>query len=417
MIVRIDLGWLEINLTGKTISQADSEIHGLIRVRERAAFASMCAQVEQTALAERSCACGGTLAIKDGRPRTVSTLGGEVGIRVRRLRCPACGHQVRPLDRLLPPGRRHTLAVVEAGLFLATELSYAKASSALERLTGAKISHGQLQRLASAEGPLVGAALHQAAGDLYGLGLDPGEIITRTSDDTLVIAIDGGMIPDRVTRDCFEAKVAVLYGLKAQVSKDRVALVDRVGYAGLEDSVTFAKRVSCLALQHGMGSAGRVLAIGDGAGWIRRMIRDFLPGSVYLLDLFHLKRRLREVLPDERDAEVLERITAACIAGDPSEAIALLTSYKPPAIPERERDYRKLLYYIRSNAAGIANYTRSDLFGSGSVEKAVDLIVSRRFKCRGMSWLRPGAHGMLKLRLLRFNGEWDTHWASRMAAA
>lgn len=416
MIVRIDLGWLEIDLQGKSVSQADTEIHSLIRERERTAFTSMCAQVEKQEISQRSCSCGGTHAIKDSRLRTVSTLGGETSVRVRRLRCPECGHQSRPLDAFLPPGRRHTLAVIEAGLFLATELSYAKAATALERLTGVKISHGQLQRLATAEGPLVGEDLHRATDDLYGLGLDPGEIVTRGRDDTLVIAIDGGMIPDRVTHDCFEAKVAVLYGLKAEVSKNRVALVDRVGYAGLEDSVTFAKRVSCLALLHGMGSAGRVLAIGDGAGWIRRMIRDFLPGSIYLLDLFHLKRRLREVLADEDDALLLAQITAACVAGDPAGALGLLKAYRPPNA-EREKLHRKLIYYVRSNAAGIANYARSDLFGSGAVEKAVDLIVSRRFKCRGMSWLKPGAAGMLKLRLLRFNGEWDAHWASRMAAA
>lgn len=145
--------------------------------------------------------------------------------------------------------------------------------------SGARISHGQLQRLAEAEGPRIDAELHAAAEDLYGLGLDPGEIVSRTRADTLVIAIDGGTVPDRATGKDFEAKIAVLYGVRAEISKGRHALLDRVGYAGLEDSVTFAKRVSTLAIRHGMLSAGRVLAIGDGAGWIRRMIRDFLPLS------------------------------------------------------------------------------------------------------------------------------------------
>jgi hypothetical protein len=321
------------------------------------------------------------------------------------------------LDLFLPPGRRHTLAVVEAGLYLATELSYAKASAAAEKLLGVRISHGQLQRLAKDEGPLVDAGLHAAAEDLFGLGLDPGQAVDRTRDDTLVIAIDGGMVPDRSTGDCMEAKVAVLYGVRAEVSKGRFSLVDRVGYAGLEDSVTFAKRVSTLAIAQGMLAAGRVLAIGDGAGWIRRMIRDFLPGAVYLLDLFHLKKRLREVIGEEEDAGLLQQVTSACIAGDPEGALSLLRAWSPPADPERVEKHRKLLYYVRTNALGIANYARSDLFGSGAVEKAVDLIVSRRFKGRGMSWLRPGALGMLKLRMLRFNGDWERHWAGRLAAA
>ncbi len=415
MIVRIDLGVLELDVSGLSASQADARLHELVRERERTAFVQMCAQVEAAGLSTRSCACGGAYRIKDARRRTVSTLGGEVEVRVRRLRCPECGAQHRPLDTFLPPGVRHTLPVVEAGLYLATDVSYVKSSSALEKLCGASISHGQLQRLAEAEGRRIDAELHAAAGDLYGLGLDPGELVTRSRDDTLVIAIDGGAVPDRATGDDFEAKVAVIYGVRAEVSKNRHALIDRVGYAGIEDSVTFAKRVSTLAIMHGMRSAGRVLAIGDGAGWIRRMIRDFLPGAIYLLDLFHLKRRIREVLCEETEAELLERVVAACVAGDPQTALALLRSHTPTE--DKTEAHRKLLSYIRTNAEGIANYARADLFGSGCVEKGVDLIVSRRFKGLGRTWFKPGALGMLKLRMLRFNGEWDRYWSGRLAAA
>ncbi|MGB4592839.1 MAG: hypothetical protein WBI63_03565 [Coriobacteriia bacterium] len=77
--------------------------------------------------------------------------------------------------------------------------------------------------------------------------------------------------------------------------------------------------------------------------------------------------------------------------------------------------YRKLIHYIASNVEGIANYARKELFGSGSVEKGVDLIVSRRFEGLGRTWFRPGALGMLKLRMLRFNGQWDDYWADRLA--
>jgi len=415
MIVRLDLGSLELDVSDLSASQADARLHELVRERERTAFAQMCAQVDAAGLADRSCACGGELRIKDRRRRNVSTSGGEVVVTVRRLRCPECGSQVRPLDAFLPPGHRHTLPVIEAGLYLATDVSYAKSSATLEKLTGARISHGQLQRLAEAEGSRIDTGLHALADDLYGLGLDPGEVVKRTRDDTLVIAIDGGAVPDRATGDDFEAKVAVIYGVRAEISKGRHALVDRVGYAGIEDSVTFAKRVSTLAMLHGMRSAGRVLAIGDGAGWIRRMIRDFLPDAIYLLDLFHLKRRIREVLCEETEAGLLQSVFAACAAGDPREALRLLAGHMPPE--EKSEAHRKLLHYIKANALGIANYARSDLFGSGCVEKGVDLIVSRRFKGLGRTWFKPGALGMLKLRMLRFNGQWDDYWSERLAVA
>ncbi len=123
----------------------------------------MCAQVETTGLADRSCAWGDEFRIKDRRRRTVSTSGGEVEVAVRRLRCQECGAQVRPLDAFLAPGRRHTLPVIEAGLYLAADASYAKSSVTLEKLTGARISQGQLQRLAEAEGLRIDTELHALA--------------------------------------------------------------------------------------------------------------------------------------------------------------------------------------------------------------------------------------------------------------
>jgi hypothetical protein len=38
-------------------------------------------------------------------------------------------------------------------------------------------------------------------------------------------------------------------------------------------------------------------------------------------------------------------------------------------------------------------------------------VVGRRFKKWGMSWSKPGAHYLLKLRLLKYDPEaWDEFW-------
>ena len=52
-------------------------------------------------------------------------------------------------------------------------------------------------------------------------------------------------------------------------------------------------------------------------------------------------------------------------------------------------------------------------YGSGPIEKTVDITVARRFKKRGMSWYKSGADPLLRLRLLKLNGEWDTYWQQR----
>lgn len=415
MIVEVDLGVLTLELEEFSIDQLDLRLDVAMREKQREAFVECL--TDQDVLENSVCpACNTKMSSLGFVTRKVGTLAGPVVLKRRRLRCRSCGTEHYPLDNLLGKGAKHTLAVAETALYLATDLSYDKASRAIEKLKGAEISHGQIQALAKREAAFVGLELDRMTSDLFGLGLDPGEIVRRGKEDTVVVSIDGGAIPDRSSKDDFEAKVGVVYGLKAQVSKNRVALVDRVCYASLENSFEFGKKLFCLARRHGVMSAGRVLAIGDGAGWIRSLIRDFFPMAIYLLDLFHLKQRIGKVLRDDEYESLRQEIYQTCLRGDPEGVLGLLERYVPKTHEDQEA-LRKLKHYIQTNRDGIANYVRSDLFGSGAVEKAVDIVVSRRFKLRGMSWLRPGAAGMLAFRMLKFNGEWDSHWQQRMAHA
>lgn len=414
MIVKINLGILKFDLDECSIDKLDKRLDEEMRKMQRQALKN-CLERQDEMLAKKNTTCpecGRKMYIKDKQPLKISMLAGEITIKRRRYCCFDCSITNYPLDMRFKTGKKHTLATIEKALYLSTEMSYEKASVALNKLTGAKISHGQIQALAKKEGPLASKELEKMSEDLFGLGLDPGETVKRTKDDTLIIAIDGGAIPDRATKSDFEAKVGVIYGLKAKVSKGRVALLDRVGYASMETAFKFGQKLFCLARRHGVMSAGRVLAIGDGAAWIRNLVADMFPQAIYLLDLFHLKRRINQVLNADEDEELRQTLYEVCQRGDPDKALSLLNTFKPET-SEKEEELRKLKHYIKANRIGILNYARSDLFGSGAVEKAVDVLVSRRFKTRGMSWLRPGAAGMLALRLLRFNGEWDNYWKRR----
>lgn len=59
--------------------------------------------------------------------------------------------------------------------------------------------------------------------------------------------------------------------------------------------------------------------------------------------------------------------------------------------------------------------TGSTPTGSGATEKTVDVLVSHRYKKRGMSWGRSGSGALMRLRLLKANGEWDAYWDRRRA--
>lgn len=418
MIVRIELDALEIELSDvPTAAELDLAIEGAATRIAREAFTAACAQLESGLTGSRACpACGGRLKVRDTDRRRIVTLAGAVSVPVRRFVCTRCGQRTSPLAGLLP-ATRHTLPAVERALLLATEVGYAKSSHLMRRLAGIPVSHEQIRRLAIAESARVEDSLSQDTEALFSHGTCPDGCAERGADDTVVIAMDGGLVADRGTGTNFEARVGVVWCGTATVSKDRRMLLGRRAHAGFEGTTEFARHMSTLAIKAGMLTAGRTVVIGDGAGWIRRTARDWFPGAVYVLDLYHLKRRIGELLCRDGDEGVYGAVTGACTAGRPGLATAILRRFDPGREPRYRKLHSRLIAYIEVNAEGIRNYTRTDLFGSGSVEKAVDVIVSRRFKCRGMSWLKPGAQGMLKLRLLRFNEDWDAHWGSRFAEA
>lgn len=73
----------------------------------------------------------------------------------------------------------------------------------------------------------------------------------------------------------------------------------------------------------------------------------------------------------------------------------------------------ELINYIINNRDGIENATKVDFYGSGPVEKAVDITICRRFKKRGMSWYVHKANPLLALKLLKLNGELESYWRQK----
>jgi len=213
-------------------------------------------------------------------------------------------------------------------------------------------------------------------------------------------------------RSSFEVKAAVAWTGVADVSKGRRRLTGREGYASVEGVRSFFPKVAALAIRNGMLTAGRVVVLADGADWIRNGVRDWLPGALYVLDRTHLERRVRETLCRPEDAEVAEAVLDACRRADPAEALAVLSSHKPPS--DERRLYRRLLRYVRVNCLGIANHALVDLHGSGAIEKGVDLMISRRFKLRGMSWSEKGAAALLPFKVMLYDQNWSGHWDERV---
>lgn len=166
-------------------------------------------------------------------------------------------------------------------------------------------------------------------------------------------------------------------------------------------------------MKHGVLKAKKVFFIADGANWIRTLKGNDFPEAIGVLDIWHLEREFKKALGEER-AEFVESLKALALQSKGSEILQQLMEEgaRAKTVEERKKII-EVITYVRNNLDWIANILEVEGYGSGPVEKTVDITVARRFKKRGMSGYRRNANPLLKLRLLKLNGEWDVYWKER----
>lgn len=395
-----------------TVNEAEEALQAQLQAIGGELLAAWAAQMEAALPEPARCRCTGRLR-RNGRPaRVVGTKVGDVQLPRQRYRCRGCGAEQVPLDGALglAPYQRETLGVRAWALDLATEVSYAKAAGLLARLTGVRLSAGHVRGLALAEGGALRAAEAAAREARFGRAPRPPRRVAPPPA-VAVVQVDGTMVRDRATRSHMEARVGLCYVRGPGAGRPRMRqAVTTASLTGLE---AFAEQLVVAAEDLGAFDAAVQLFVTDGDEHLKRLGPRYFPGAVPVLDPWHLATRIREAAGADAPAQA----TTWLAWGRAGAVAPLAASIRAAAAaePDAERRLRlgELAGYVAANARGIRNAARYLGYGSGAVEKAVDLVVGRRLKRQGRSWLRPGADRLLALRVLKANGDWDAHWAAR----
>jgi hypothetical protein len=167
------------------------------------------------------------------------------------------------------------------------------------------------------------------------------------------------------------------------------------------------------------------LVRGDGASFIRGFREYYAPKSRYLLDHHHLCEKLKERLGslyEDRDkrSKTISRILEYLNSDDVDSALSYISELTSK-FRNKQKLYhlKKLSAYIERNREGIwykEAREKGISIGSGSVDKAGDILICRRMKLRGMRWSRNKADNVLNIRILILNGEWDEFWKKHKSA-
>ncbi|MGH2406446.1 MAG: UPF0236 family transposase-like protein [Candidatus Limnocylindrales bacterium] len=411
---------LELQPEGADIGSLERAISAGLAEVGRQLWAEVIGTLERLAPAARGhLGCGGLLRANGRAPRRIVTLAGEVALQRRRYRCGACAAETVPLDALLglEPRMQHTLGVRERALFLVTELSYAKTARTLDELRALGVSHGQLHRWVAEEGARIEAQVAARTEAVLGDHPERGSSGRRPGD--VWVQADGTMVNDRASGTHLEVKVGLVFSGVERTGRDRRALLDRHITGATGSWTSFAERFTAACAALGVYEAERILFVSDGAAAIRWIRARSFPDAIELLDWYHLVEQLRFGI-GRQHGTVLERAIGAAMPGDVDALLAILRAHARSVEgddPEQALRCRAVSGYVAHNRRGIATYAIVPLASSGPMEKAVDLVVCRRFKSRGMSWFRRGVSHLLHLKLLRLNGSWDRYWAERLGSA
>jgi hypothetical protein len=278
------------------------------------------------------------------------------------------------------------------------------------------IGRGELHRWVAAEGAALVAARAADAEAIFGARPDRRAPPRRAG--TVWVSADGTMVHDRATGTELEVKIGLVFDGARQVGRSRRALTGRTLDAGTETWTAFAERFTGLCRRLGVYEADQINFVSDGAAAIRWIRERAFPSAIELLDWYHLAEQLRWAIGPDR-ADRLEAALGAAEPGDAERLLELLAGWAAEAAsldPDRSAKLAAAWGYVANNRRAIENYAIVPLASSGPMEKAVDIVVARRFKARGMSWFRRGVSALVRLRLLRLNRTWDSYWSERFRA-
>ena len=192
---------------------------------------------------------------------------------------------------------------------------------------------------------------------------------------------------------------------KEKVGEDRYKLKRPYYFGGLypDTDELWLKVLSYIEEHYDLSSVERIYLCGDGDRWIKKGL-EFLPKSVFVLDLFHLDRYLIAALG--RDSDAHKEIWAAFKEGDQVRVEKVLREAARRAeTPGRKEAVRECRRYIRQNWEGIMAYWLYPEAALGvSAEAHVSHLFSARLSSRPMAWSARGVDQMARLRAMRANG-------------
>jgi len=175
------------------------------------------------------------------------------------------------------------------------------------------------------------------------------------------------------------------------------------------------------AIRRGMGSAGQVVLLIDGAAGLEHMGKDCFKDSVQIVDFYHALEHAGLVLAallgkNHPDYQKRLRRWAKRLLKDKVESLIRETRQECDGQPHALAVEKELGYFIRNvQRMQYGTFRAKGFFiGSGVVEAGCKTLIGSRCKQSGMFWSHAGAQNVLALRCIYSSGRLVEFWKHRL---
>lgn len=350
---------------------------------------------------------------------------GVVELGVWRGKNPADGHWGCPMREHwgLSPHQQLSPALEDRLAYFATVTGSYEAAAKLAAKVGSPVEDSTIRALVQRLGARAEA---QTQARLKETPLE--KTSARTATELAVLMLDGFQVRQRgpgwgkkkTTQprvEWHEMKLGVFYRQEQSVQKgERGQLTEKVVVSWQGEPLEIGRRLHWEARRGGLGRAGSVLAVADGAPWIWGVVEDRWSGCHQLLDFYHAGQHLwalGEGLHGTTEAARpwVETQLHQLRHGQEKKVLREIAGLKKRRGATGKIIAREKNYFAAQ--AGRMNYQpiarRGWPIGSGAVESACRQRQCRR-KRPGQFWTPSGLRHLDALEEARDNGHWDQLW-------
>jgi hypothetical protein len=318
------------------------------------------------------------------------------------------------LDEALNISKNQRISLSRARIecFLSSLSSYREVVEGIGLLIGGPRCHEAIRQSVIKEGKLIIEKQEQKLRQIENL-----DYPDKEAPDTAYMEADATYITlqkkGKERGGKMEVKIGVGYsGKEARYSTGKSKrLKEKFTFIGTGKS--FMERLSLLAEERlSLSKVKKVIFGGDGDSWITSGIKDYFSSATYILCLYHLYKKFKESLGRRKEEQ--KAIKDLLLSNQIDKGLSVIDQLIRNSQDLKEKDNLVKLYtYISRNRQGITNQVRlkdQEIERAGAIESNINKVITSRFKKRGMSWSKPGALALLKIKETILNGEWDKWW-------